>query len=323
MAGIHGHRSRWSISFVSLRCNRARSSGGRDPRASTRECVRGTRTTALEQIRQPGHQARLTHRSNKGESGGWRRNRYERAGVPQTAQRRRSPSTTVSQAATLVQRCRPAGALQVGALQVVMRPILPDGRCLTGWDLDDGARPPGTPRRRRAGPIARRRFRTRLPPTLRGARGVRAPGGGAGRTGHQRLYRWPGESWVVLVLRQGEHAYAGGTRAGSTGAEPSSPRKSRAPPGSGARSDTWRSDVGAGRSWVRDLGFRIQDLGSRISDLGSRILGSGSRIRAPALRPATPAPPPPAPPPPSPTSPRRGRRPGGSGRCRCPRRWRG
>jgi hypothetical protein len=53
------------------------------------------------------------HRSNMEDSGGWNRYWYERTGVPQAAQTRRSPSKTVSQVPTLHQCCRPAGALQV------------------------------------------------------------------------------------------------------------------------------------------------------------------------------------------------------------------
>lgn len=53
------------------------------------------------------------HRSNMEDSGGWNRYWYERTGIPQAAQIRRSPSATVSQVPTLRQCCRPPGALQV------------------------------------------------------------------------------------------------------------------------------------------------------------------------------------------------------------------
>lgn len=53
------------------------------------------------------------HRSNMEDSDGWKRYWYQRTGVPQAAQIRRSTSETVSQVQTLRQCCRPAGALQV------------------------------------------------------------------------------------------------------------------------------------------------------------------------------------------------------------------
>ena len=59
-------------------------------------------------------------RSNKEDSGGWQRYWYERTGVPQVAQSRRSPSWTVSQVPTLSHR-----PLSPRALHIVMPTILP------------------------------------------------------------------------------------------------------------------------------------------------------------------------------------------------------
>lgn len=66
-------------------------------------------------------------RSNMADSGGWKRYLYERTGVRQSAQTRRSPSATVSQVATFRQLSR-----SLCALQVVMPAIVPHDQGRTG-----------------------------------------------------------------------------------------------------------------------------------------------------------------------------------------------
>lgn len=83
------------------------------------------------------------HRSNMEDSGGWNRYWYERTGVPQAAQIRRSPSETVSQVPILRQCCRP-----IGALQVVMPSILSRSESL--GTAVPAKRPPGSKKRRPA-----------------------------------------------------------------------------------------------------------------------------------------------------------------------------